>query len=283
MSAERTQRSVDLALRLLDHQLVGPTGALLGNVDNLVLQERPEGLSVVGVLKGPAGSGPRQPGLLGDWILALWKRLSPSEDPQPLMVPMSHVRDIGSAVTVSDHAERALQSADGLERWMRRHVISAIPGAKEGDDGSPGGDGGASRSRQDHPTRPTGTQLLSDLLGAAVVDPDAGALGAVVEVRARTVEQTGLEVGPLLITGIVFGRHHLGGDLGYTTVSDQGPWLLARAFQWWHRDDREVRWDAIERVDWPGRRVVLVADAQRRHPYDSHALHPDGRPHPGPG
>lgn len=260
-----TGREVDLVLRLLDHQMVGASGALVGNVDDLVLREDSSGLLVLGVVSGPGALGPRQPGLLGRWIVAVWRRLDARERPEPLMVPMSHVRDIGSAVTVSDRAERVLHEAAGLEQWLRRHVVERIPGAKSGDDRLAGL---VTRRPDPHKEldRPGGTHLLSELLGARVVDGGGAPLGAVSEVRASAFEQSGLEVGRLRVTSIVFGPRRLGGGLGYRTVGDQGPWALARAFRWWHRGDHEASWGQVDDVDWDGRRLTLRGRGSWRHP-----------------
>jgi sporulation protein YlmC with PRC-barrel domain len=258
--------TIDVALRVMDHQLVGPSGALLGNVDNLVLGQEREELLIVGVLSGPGGFGPRQPGLLGRWIVAVWKRLSSREQPSPLMVPMSHVRHIGSAVTVSDYAEGIMEGAPGLEQWLRRHVISPIPGATAGDDRLAGTTVGSAASH-DELTPPMDSHLVSDLLGAKVVDDTGASLGTVMELRGLPFEQSGLEVGRLRVTSVVFGPRRLGGELGYTTVTDQGPWLLARFFGWWHRDDREVAWSDVADVDWDNQRLLLRAGGTWRHPH----------------
>jgi sporulation protein YlmC with PRC-barrel domain len=264
--------SVDVALRVMDHQLVGPSGALLGNVDNLVLRQEQEELLIIGVLSGPGGFGPRQPGLLGRWIVAVWKRLSSREQPSPLMVPMSHVRSIGSAITVSDYAGGVLQDTSALEQWLRRHVISAIPGATAGDDRLAGTIVGASAAHEELKP-PTHSHLVSDLLGAEVVDSAGASLGTVMEIRGLPFERTGLEVGRLRVTSLVFGRRRLGGELGYTTLTDQGPWLLARFFGWLHRDDREAPYTDVADVDWDNHRVTLKAGQILHHPHatDSHA------------
>src|SRR5689334_1003646 len=119
------------------------------------------------------------------------------------MVPLSHVRSIGSAITVSDYAEHVLQGAAGLEQWLRRHVISLIPGATAGDDRL-AGTSMVSFGRHDELTPPADSHLISDLVGAEVVDATGKSLGAVVELRGLPFEQTGLEVGRLRVTSIVF-------------------------------------------------------------------------------
>ncbi|MDQ1536341.1 MAG: hypothetical protein QOE58_734 [Actinomycetota bacterium] len=266
MTREPRTRSIDVALRVMDHQMVGPSGALLGNVDNLVLHHDPDGLLVAGVISGPGGLGPRQPGLLGEWIVAVWRRLHPKEAPKPLMLPMSHVRTIGPAVTVSDYAEHVLDQSSGLEQWMRMHLVSRIPGATGGQDRLAGTDI-PPPAPHDELEVPTDAHLLSDLLGATVTDGAGTILGTLNELRADAFEQTGLEVGRLRVRSIVFGPHRLGGELGYTTLSDQGPWLLARGFGWWHRHDREAAWNDVARIDWDPPVITLIAGRQLQHPH----------------
>ncbi|MDQ1482258.1 MAG: hypothetical protein QOF35_334 [Actinomycetota bacterium] len=266
MTKQPGMRSIDVALRVLDHQLVGPSGELLGNVDNLVLHYGSDGLFVVGVLSGPGGLGPRQPGLIGNWIIAVWRRLNPKEEPRPLMLPMSHVRSIGSAITVSDYAEHVLDQSSGLEQWVRVHLASRIPGATGGQDRLAGTDIPPPAPHEELEA-PTDAHLLSDLLGATVTDHAGTLLGTVMELRADAFEQTGREVGRLRVRSIVFGPRRLGGELGYTTLSDQGPWLLARGFGWWHRDDREASWNDVARIDWNRQAVILVGGRQLRHPH----------------
>ena len=58
MSGDRpAARSIDVVLRVMDHQLVGPSSALLGNVDNLVVQQHPDSLMIVGVIEYGRASG----------------------------------------------------------------------------------------------------------------------------------------------------------------------------------------------------------------------------------
>lgn len=64
-SGKRRRDGFDLVLRLLDHQIVGSGGELLGEVDNLEMMEIDGDLMVTGIVVGPAGLGPRLPGKLG--------------------------------------------------------------------------------------------------------------------------------------------------------------------------------------------------------------------------
>ena len=80
-----------LGLRLLDHQLLGQEQEMLGNVDDVALEDRDGRLVAVGLLRGPGAWAHRQPGALGRWGRAVWRRLDPREDPRPLVLPLDHV------------------------------------------------------------------------------------------------------------------------------------------------------------------------------------------------
>jgi sporulation protein YlmC with PRC-barrel domain len=119
-------------LRLLDHQVVGPDGELLGNIDDLELVVSDEGWSVTALLVGPAALGQRLPGRLGRWTIAIWRRLRTDPDPRPCRVPVEQVHDIGSAVTVTRAAADSLAASFGLELWLCEYVVSRNPGATGG-------------------------------------------------------------------------------------------------------------------------------------------------------
>jgi sporulation protein YlmC with PRC-barrel domain len=248
---------VRLVLRLLDHQIVGDKGMLLGNVDNLEVREIDGRLIITGVISGPPGHGPRQPGLLGDWIVAVWRRLRPEQQPRPLVVPMSHVRAIGSSIEVSSRASEILSGTNALEMWLRRYVIARIPGATGGEDRLEGEPTGPSRTAHEELLLHEDAHLLSHLIGARVVTREGTPLGEVLEAVAEPFEATGLEVGRLRVVEIVVGRHRLGAELGYTSDPHYGPWPLGRLVRLWHRDDRTIAWDEVERVDWESATVTV--------------------------
>ena len=110
-----------LGLRLLDHQILGREKEMVGNVDDVALEDRDGRLVAVGLLRGPGAWAHRQPGALGRWGRAIWRRLDPREDPRPLVLPLDHVVAVGSAVHVDPWADAFLAGADGLELWLRRH------------------------------------------------------------------------------------------------------------------------------------------------------------------
>src|SRR5690349_94039 len=86
----------DLVLRIMDHQIVGASGRMLGNVDDAVLERSSTDWVVTGLVVGPYGLGRRLPGRLGTWTLAIWRRLHPDSDPEPLIVPVGEVTSIDS-------------------------------------------------------------------------------------------------------------------------------------------------------------------------------------------
>lgn len=257
--------AVDLALRLLDHQIVGASGALLGNVDNCELRDVDGQLMVTGLMTGPAALGPRQPGRLGRWSLAAWRRLRPDAEPRPVVLPLDHVTRIGSAVHVSAWGEAVLDQSMGLEHWLRPYV-ARIPGATGGEDRL------AAEPlwpRREHPEllRAPGGHLVSDLLGARVVGADGSGLGAVLDVTATPLEQSGLEVGRLRVDALTFGPHALGAKLGYTSDPRLGPWLLAALFRRVQRGNRRVPLADVAAIDWATRTVRLSPGARLEHPH----------------
>ena len=118
----------DLVLRLLDRQVVDPDGGLVCKVDDLELRESADGTYVVSaLLSGSLALGPRLPGRLGRWVVALARRLSADADPAPGRIPFERVTELGSAV-VLDRGRTDVGVAP-LEDWMREHVIDPIPGS----------------------------------------------------------------------------------------------------------------------------------------------------------
>jgi sporulation protein YlmC with PRC-barrel domain len=246
---------LSLRLRLLDHQVVGRDQEMVGNVDDVALEERDGRLVAVGILRGPGAWAHRQPGALGRWGRAVWRRLDPREDPRPLVLPLDHVLTIGSAVHVDRWADELLAGTDGLELWLRRYVVGRIPGARGGDHPF-GGELPTARQDADLDLEP-GTHLLSTLLGASVVHGDGSDAGRVVEVRAVQVTELSSRVGPLLVTSLVHGPRRLGGGLGYREDPAMGPLPLGAALRWWHRHDAETGWADVRSVDWAASVVHL--------------------------
>lgn len=243
----RDRETVDVALRLLDHQIVGEGGQLVGNADNLEVRESGEGLTVTALVVGPAGLGPRMPGRLGRWIVAVWRRMSLAGDPGPIVLPLSEVQCVGWGVEVSERGAATLANGAGLERWLRRHLVGRMPGAKEGEDrlaGEPLGEAAPS------PGVEPGGHLISDLIGARVNGPGVEPLGRVLDVGCTAFERTDHGLGRLQVVDLLVGFRHTGARLGYVEDSHEGPWLIARLVRRLHRRDRRVPISAVESIDW---------------------------------
>ena len=119
----RAKRLVDL----LGLPVVGPDGRLVAKVDDLELVVRADGrLGVSAVLTGPGALGPRMKGRFGQWVVAVWSRLNPSETPQPGRIPMADVTRVDSAVHLGRRRDEL--AVDGFERWTREHVVDRLPG-----------------------------------------------------------------------------------------------------------------------------------------------------------
>jgi sporulation protein YlmC with PRC-barrel domain len=247
---------LSLGLRLLDHQLLGREAEMLGNVDDVALEEQDGRLVATGVLRGPGAWAHRQPGVLGRWGRAAWRRLERDEDPRPLVLPLDHVLAVGSAVHVDPWAEEYLAASEHLELWLRRNLVGRIPGAHGGEHRF-GGELSPQPRDDSELALPRRAHLLSELLGSAVVRADGSPAGQVVEVRARQRTETVTRVGPLVVTSLVHGPRRVGGELGYRDDPAMAPFLLGRALRWWHRHDDETSWEAVRSVDWSTRRVLL--------------------------
>ncbi|HET7398664.1 MAG TPA: hypothetical protein VFJ94_09085 [Intrasporangium sp.] len=249
-----------MALRLLDHQIVGPRGQLLGNVDDLELVEADGALMVTGLLVGPAALGERLPGRLGEWVQAVWRRLHRGPD-EHVVVPMEQVTRVGSAVTVTEDAAQALLGTFGLELWLRRHVVSRIPGAKGGDDAEDpeaGEQASGERQREEVLVARPGGHPASGLLGARLVDGQGRDLGRVSELRCVGPPAHGPQA-PLRVTHLHGTPHSAGARLGYgATDAVQGPALLAALWRLRHRDDPVIPVEDISAVDWQAGTVVVA-------------------------
>jgi hypothetical protein len=271
-------RRVDLVLRVHDHQIVGPEVELLGNVDDLELAEVDGRWLVTGLMVGPAALSQRLPGKLGTWTHAVWSRLHPDREPTPVVVPMEHVTDIGSAVALDEWAARRLARTLGLELWLREFVVSRIPGAKGGSSDERPGDlvesasseateaaEGGSESEAALRPRPDG-RPVSGLLGRTGLSPDGERLGRLRDLWALGGPRDG-HPEPLRVTHLEFTSHRLGAELGYSADDRQGPALVRAFFRWLHRNDRVVPISALTGIDDTGR-TVTVETTHMRHPFD---------------
>lgn len=260
----------DVVLRILDHQVTGSAGELLGNVDNLELVGDASDLRVTGLMVGPAALSERLPGKAGEWTYAVWRRLHPSADPLPTVVPLHHVTRIGPTIELDAEGSRALAATFGLERWLRRFVISRIPGATAGDDkdvidlaADPNTGSGATAVDL---TPSSEGRAISRLLGLPVHDEGGADVGRICELRCagRPADE---RQETMRVTHLQVARHMSGSELGYGADPSQGPRLLGALIRRWQRDDRLIPMDALTTVDLDTPRIVVSSSASLWHPH----------------
>jgi len=115
-------------LQLFDRQILDPDGRMVAKVDDVEVEERPDGrLAVTALLTGPGALGPRLGGALGGISSRAWARLTGKDSSDSNPIDYSLVADIGSAITLS--VSRAAVGVDGFEVWARTRIIAALPGA----------------------------------------------------------------------------------------------------------------------------------------------------------
>jgi sporulation protein YlmC with PRC-barrel domain len=120
-----TGRRRDLALHLLDRQIVDTDGAAVGNVDDVEISD--DGY-VTALLVGPQALAPRLGGLLGQWLAFLSEGIGRSSTGEPTRIGVDLVTDYGGAsITVA--RSRAQLGAHRNEDRAREYLIGRIPGA----------------------------------------------------------------------------------------------------------------------------------------------------------
>jgi len=256
---------LDVVLRVLDHQVVGPDKELVGNIDDLELTPAGEALAVTGCAVGIGALSQRLTGRLGTWVGAVWRRLSTDSDPRPVVIPLGHIAAVGSAITVDGPSARALAESFDLEHWLRRFVVSRIPGAKGGAELEREGDDGPTRPVNvlQPPTRPPqpGCRWVSDLLRAPVVDDTGHRLGSVIELRCDSTSE------PWRVTHLQCTQSVLGTELGYHADPDLGPGLLRRFFQRIQRHDLLIPVADVTEIRLGPPRIIVATRDDRRHPH----------------
>ncbi|WP_157508921.1 hypothetical protein [Luteipulveratus halotolerans] len=257
-----TQADTSVVIRLLDHQLVGPEGWLIGKVDDLLLRTDDGGrLHVIAVISGPGALARRYPGLLGQWWGAVWRRFSAPPTPRPAVVPLTEVTGLGSDVRVTQAARDVLLDSFGLENWLRDHVVSRIPGARGDARPEPATEPPAwaldEWSAEGVDPRRDDVHTVGDLLQMSVADEHGRPLGRVTDVQASTTDAGTDVLGPMRVTGLLVGSRTLGSTLGYSTPELSGPAVVRRIVTAVHRHARPVGWDDVERVEWDAGRIVV--------------------------
>jgi len=116
-------RVLDLALHLLDRQVVDTDGNQVGNVDDVEIGDSGY---VEALLVGPQALAGRLGGRLGEW-LALWTRVLQGGT-EPTRIPVDLLTDLGSHITVA--RSRSELGAHRNEDRARAHLIGRIPGGR---------------------------------------------------------------------------------------------------------------------------------------------------------
>jgi sporulation protein YlmC with PRC-barrel domain len=122
-----TGRVRDLALHLLDRQVLDTAGRFVAKVDDVELVEREGQLYVAALLTGPQALGPRLGGLLGRWLVWLSAGLGRGDTSLPGRIGLELVTDIGPQITVA-RSRRELGVHVNEDR-ARAYLVSRIPGA----------------------------------------------------------------------------------------------------------------------------------------------------------
>jgi len=116
-------RTYDLALELLDYQLVDAEGELAGNVDDIEIEDG----MVSGLLSGPGVLAERFGGRVGRGWAELHRRLNPDNE-SATFIPIAQIRAVDSAVHLGITRDRL--ASYRFENWFRRQIVEKIPGAK---------------------------------------------------------------------------------------------------------------------------------------------------------
>jgi sporulation protein YlmC with PRC-barrel domain len=116
-------RQLDLALRVLDQQLIDWGGRKCGKVDDILIEGEPgKAARVTGLLVGPAATMARRPGLF-----RFLGRFTPQfGDPSEVEVPWSAVDGITHVVKLKEEADD-LGLHEGEKRALR--LVGRIPGS----------------------------------------------------------------------------------------------------------------------------------------------------------
>ncbi|MDP9181981.1 MAG: PRC-barrel domain-containing protein [Actinomycetota bacterium] len=117
-------RERDLALHLLDRQVVDTDGEPVGKVDDVEISD--DGY-VTAMLVGPQALAGRLGGLLGSWLLFLSEGISRSSTTEPTRIGMELVTDLDVTITVT--RSRTELGAHRNEDRAREYVIGRLPGA----------------------------------------------------------------------------------------------------------------------------------------------------------
>ena len=121
----------DLALHLLDRQVVDTEGRAVGNVDDVEFLVPEDGSPpyVVALLTGPQALGPRLGGVLGSWVVFWSRALARASGEQPGRIGAELITDMKAQITVT-RSRQELGVHENEDR-VRTYLIDRIPGARD--------------------------------------------------------------------------------------------------------------------------------------------------------
>lgn len=118
-----------IALELLDRQLIDADELPCGKVDDLRLSwEKGARPVVTHILVGPGALGPRLHGPVGRTLFAVWRRLHPQQEPEPVALEWETIGKTDYAIHLKVRAKDG-----GLRRgqqWVYNRIIAKIPGVR---------------------------------------------------------------------------------------------------------------------------------------------------------
>ncbi|MEU5260253.1 hypothetical protein [Amycolatopsis sp. NPDC021455] len=116
--------TMDLADALLDRQITGEDGTVVGKVDDLELRADGGTFVVDALLVGPEALADRIDGPIGKLLRRLGRGFRAGA---PQRIPLNAIRRIEPTVVVTTAVAHATESPS--EDWLRRRIVDRIPGA----------------------------------------------------------------------------------------------------------------------------------------------------------
>ena len=126
--AEDFSRAMYAGRHVLDHEIVGMHGELVGKVDDIEISDGPSDSPVVtALLTGQIAYSRRFKGPFGRWLRTSAQRLRGQADTGPQRFDVTLIGSIGHTVNLNVPA--AETRTPDLEAWLSEHFIGRIPGS----------------------------------------------------------------------------------------------------------------------------------------------------------
>ncbi|WP_410671504.1 PRC-barrel domain-containing protein [Amycolatopsis sp. cmx-4-68] len=115
---------IDLGDALLDRQITGEDGTVVGKVDDLELRAEGGTLVVDALLVGPEALADRIGGPVGKLLRRIGRGFRTQA---PQRIPLNAIRRVEPTVVVTTAVAQATTSPS--QDWLRRRIVDRIPGA----------------------------------------------------------------------------------------------------------------------------------------------------------